>query len=172
MKFSIADLLIPLMILLLIAIGAKKRINVYGSFLMGAKQSIPLSVNLFPYIAAVFIAIDLMRASGLITLISTLLKPILVPLGVPTELLSLIVIKPFSGGGSLAVLNDIFAHYGADSFIGRCASIIMGSSETVFYISAIYFATSKVKNLFKPILIGLITTLISVVLSCLFCRLM
>jgi Uncharacterized membrane protein len=126
---------------------------------LGAKDAAPLALNLFPYIAAIFIAIDLMRASGIVDVLSSLLMPVLVPLGVPSELLSLIIIKPFSGGGSLAVLSDVYEHYGVDSYIGRCASIIMGSSETVFYIAAVYFASSKVKKLAKPILIGLITTL-------------
>ena len=172
MQFSIADLIIPIILLVLIVSASLKKVNVYGSFLSGAKESIPLAVNLFPYVAAVFITIDLMRESGLIELITSCLTPVLVPLGVPSELLPLIVIKPFSGGGSLAVLNDIYAHYGVDSYIGRCAAVIMGSSETVFYISAVYFASSKVKNLMKPILIGLATTYASVVLGCFLCRVM
>ena len=172
MQISIADLIIPVIFLVLIVAGSLKRVNVYSSFLSGAKESIPLAINLFPYVAAVFITIDLMRASGFIELISTCLSPVLVPLGVPSELLPLIVIKPFSGGGSLAVLNDIYAQYGVDSYIGRCAGVIMGSSETVFYISAVYFASSKVKNLVRPILIGLITTYVSVILACFLCRFM
>lgn len=170
MQFSIADLIIPVVLLFIIVAACSKRVNVYRSFLEGAKESVPLAVGLFPYIASVFILIDIMRESGLIELISELLSPLLVPLGVPSEILPLIVIKPFSGGGCLAVLEDIYASYGADSYIGRCASVIMGSSETVFYISAVYFASSGVKRITKPVLLGLGLTYLSVILSCLLCR--
>ncbi len=170
MKLSIADLIIPIALILIITLSSAKKISVYGSFLAGAKESVPLAVNLFPYIASVFILIDLMRESGLITLVSTALAPILVPLGVPEELLPLIVVKPFSGGGSLAALETVLTTFGADSYIGRCASVISSSSETVLYLSAIYFAGSKVRRLTFPITMGLAVTYLSVVLSCLVCR--
>lgn len=170
MKLSIADLIIPIVLILVIVVASAKKVNVYGSFLEGAKESVPLAVNLFPYVASVFILIDLMRESGLITFISTALSPLLVPLGVPEELLPLIVVKPFSGGGSLAVLEDVLARYGADSYIGRCAAVVSASSETVFYISAVYFAGTGVRRLGKPIILGLVVTYLSVALSCLVCR--
>jgi spore maturation protein B len=92
--------------------------------------------------------------------------------GIPTELTKLVLIKPFSGSGTLAYLNEILASYGADSYIGRCACVLYGSTETVFYISAVYFSGLKVKGLFKPIAIVLVVTFLSTALACLLCRVM
>ncbi|MBR5388246.1 MAG: spore maturation protein, partial [Clostridia bacterium] len=77
-----------------------------------------------------------------------------------------------SGSGALATLSDIYAEYGADGYIARCASVIYGSSETVFYIAAVYFAGSKTKNLFKPIAISLLASFLSCVFACFICRIM
>ena len=93
-------------------------------------------------------------------------------LGIPQELTKLVLIKPFSGSGSLAYLNEIIKNYGADSYVARCACVCFGSSETVFYISAVYFAGMKVKNLAMPILCVLVATLVSTVIACLVCRVM
>ncbi len=79
--------------------------------------------------------------------------------------------KPFSGSGSTALLSEILSSYGAESYIGRCACVCYGSSETVFYISAVYFAGVKQKKLFKPVFIALIVNFLTVILGCLLCRL-
>ena len=81
------------------------------------------------------------------------------------------LLKPFSGSGSTALLADLLAQYGADSYIGRCACVAFGSSETVFFISAVYFAGSK-KSLLKPVVIALFSNLLSLILGCLFCKIM
>ena len=82
------------------------------------------------------------------------------------------LIKPFSGSGALAVLSDIFTEYGVDSYLSRCACVIYGSSETVFYIAAVYFAGAKTKNLLKPIIISLVASFASCVFACFICRIM
>ena len=105
-------------------------------------------------------------------ILTNLLSPAFGFLGIPPELTKLVLIKPFSGSGSLAYLNAIIAEHGADSYIARCACVCFGSSETVFYISAVYFAGLKVKKLAVPIVIVLISTLISTILACLLCNIM
>jgi spore maturation protein B len=98
------------------------------------------------------------------------LSPIFTFWGIPTELTKLILIKPFSGSGSLAYLTEIIKNYGADSYISRCACVLYGSSETVFYISAVYFAKSKNKKRILPIIIILLSTFICAIFACKLCK--
>jgi len=91
---------------------------------------------------------------------------------VPPELAKLVLIKPFSGSGSLSFLTNIISEYGADSYIARCACVLYGSSETTFYISAVYFVKCKNKKRILPIAIILLATFITTVISCLLCRIM
>ncbi|MDD4833027.1 MAG: spore maturation protein, partial [Clostridia bacterium] len=93
-------------------------------------------------------------------------------LGVPAELSELIILRPFTGSGSIAILNDIYAQYGVDSYVGRCASVIMGVSETVFYIAGVYFAKTEIKKLGCAIPVALVCSFIGCILACLFCRIM
>ncbi|MDD4291489.1 MAG: hypothetical protein PHX51_04575 [Clostridia bacterium] len=167
---KITDYIIPVLFIGIMAIGLGKKTNVYNAFVKGAGKSLRLVGDLFPYIFAVFLAIGLFKASGLSSLTAKVLTPVLVPLGVPVELTELIVLKNISGSGSLAVLGNIFKVYGADSYIGRCASIIMSSTETTLYIAGIYFADTKVKRIGKPLAIGLLISTMSVFLSCWLCK--
>lgn len=164
--------LIPAIILLTVAVGAARRVNVYNCFLQGTKNGLSLCVTLFPYIATMFVLINFMEVSGVGDVLSKWIAPLLSWTGIPVELARLVVIRPFTASGSLALLNDIYATYGTDSYIARSASVIMGSSETVFYLSAVYFHGTKVKNSAKAVAIAMLTTMLGCVLSCLLCRFM
>lgn len=166
-----SDYVIPILLFVLLVFATFKKNNKpYNSFVDGAKQSLPLIFDIFAYIVAVFIFIEVFDKSGLTNLLGNLLSPVFNILGVPTELTKLVVLKPFSGSGGLALLQDIFDTYGVDSYIGRCASVILASSDTVFYISTVYFSKTTVKKLGFAVPMALFATFLSVVLSCLFCR--
>lgn len=167
---NISVFIVPTLILGLLIYGFIKKINCYNCFVNGAKSAIDLVVMIFPYLVAIFLAIELMNASGLTTLFSAVLSPIFYACGIPTELCELIVIRPFSGSGSLAVLENIYSTYGADSYVANCASIIIGCTDSVFYISTIYFAGTKIKKLLYAIPVALFCTFFAIIISCLFAK--
>ena len=165
-------LVIPVLFIAVFIYALVKKVKLYDSFTAGVKEALPLVFSLFPYLAAILMLSELFEKSGLSDLITSFLAPAFRFLGIPPEISKLVLIKPFSGSGSTALLGDILATYGADSYIGRCACVSYGSSETVFYISAVYFAGVKNKKLIKPVTIALIANFLSVILGCVLCRIL
>lgn len=163
---------IPVIFICVIAFAAVRRVNVFSSFSRGAGEAVKFVFNLLPLLACTFIMCELFERSRLSDTLSRFLSPAFSFLGVPSELSKLILIKPFSGSGSLAYLTQIIGEYGADSYIARCACVLYGSSETVFYISVVYFAKSSNKKRLLPIVIILFATLVSTIIACLLCRIM
>ena len=160
---------IPILFVLIYIYSAVKKVKPYEAFTQGAKSAIPFAVNIFPYLVSIFVLTELFEASGLSNIISNFISPFFKILGIPKELTKLVLIKPFSGNGALAILTEIFNEYGVDSYLARCACVIYGSSETVFYIAAVYFAGAKTKKLLVPILISLIASFFSCVFACFIC---
>ena len=164
--------IVPVILILTLVYGLIKRVNVYDSFVLGAKQSFNLSLSIFPYLAATFIMVNALRASGLDVYVTRFLSPPFALLGVPSEVVNLMFLRPFSGSGSLAILTDVYKQYGVDSYVSRCASCIYGSSETVFYVASVYFAGTKVKRTGAAIPIALFCNLVGGVVACLLCRIL
>ncbi len=155
-------LVVPVLFLAVFIFALFKKVKLYDSFTAGIKEALPLAFSLM--------LSELFERSGLSDMITSALSPAFRFLGIPPEISKLVLIKPFSGSGSTALLSDILSTYGADSLIGRCACVSYGSSETVFYISAVYFANVKNKKLAKPVAIALIANFLSVVFGCFLCR--
>lgn len=167
---SISVFITPILIILLLLYCAKKKVNAYGTFANGAKGAIQLCLDIFPFLVTIFIAIQLFNASGLTDITADLLAPLMGVLGIPTELTELMIIRPFSGSGSLVLLEQIYTDYGADSYIARCASVIMGSSDTIFYVATIYFSQTKAKRLLYAIPVALIANIVASIIACQVCR--
>ncbi len=165
-----ADLFIPVLIAIVMIYALIKGVDAYSSFVSGAKGALPLMANLMPYIIAMFVAVELFRYSGLSGYLCKLLAPIFRLIGIPAEVCELTLIRPFSSNAAYVLLRDIFTTYGADSYIGKCASVIMGSSDTIFYVSSIYFASTKVKKTLLTIPIALVCNIACAVLACFCCR--
>ena len=163
-------LIVPLLFLALFLYALVKKVKLYDCFTDGVKEAVPLLLSLFPYLAAMLMLSELFEASGLSAKLTSFLSPAFRFLGIPPEIGKLVLLKPFSGSGSTALLSEIFTAYGADSYIARCACVAYGSSETVFYISAVYFARAKQKKLGKPILIALFSNFCAVIFGCFLCR--
>ena len=161
---------IPILILLILVYSLFKKVKPYDAFTTGAKSALPFATSIFPYLVSIFVLTELFESSGLSDIITSIIAPIFKGFGIPKELTKLVLIKPFSGNGALAVLSDVYTTYGVDSYLARSASVIYGSSETVFYVAAVYFANAKTKNLFLPILISLIASFFSCTFACLICH--
>jgi len=161
----ISAYIIPVIFLTVLVASMIKKKNSYNAFLEGSKSSINLIVNVFPYLITIMMAVELFRASGLATHLANFMSPALGVFGIPKELTELILIRPLSGAGSISILENIFATYGADTFTGRAASVVYGSSETVFYIATIYFSKSNVRKLGPAIPIALFSTFVGCVVG-------
>lgn len=164
--------LLPILIIAMIGYCIVKKVCVYDCFLDGAKESLDLVKSIFPYIAAIFICIELFKASGLSSVFARWLAVPLGFLGIPSEIAELIMLVPLSGNGTIALLENIIDTYGVDSYPARCAAVISGATETIFYISAVYFSKCKVKRLKYAIPVSLFSTLAGTVLACALCRIM
>ena len=165
-----SNYIIPIFIISVIVYAVIKRKNAYQSFVFGAKTSFELVLIGFPYIVAIFIAIELFSASGLSVLLAKGLSPVLGAVGIPSELGELVLLKPFSGCGSLAIVESIFSRYGADSYLARCACCVAGSSEAVFYIAAVLFSKTKVKKFTYAIPVALLANFISSIVGRAICK--
>ena len=161
--------LIPILFLVIFLFSIIKKVKPYNAFTEGAKSAVPFAVSIFPYLVSIFVLTELFQVSGLSDFLLGVLAPIFKIFGIPKELTKLVLIKPFSGSGSLALLSEIYTEYGVNSYLARCASVIYGSSETVFYVAAVYFAGAKTKRLAKPIIISLFASFISCVFACFIC---
>ena len=164
------SLIIPLIFILSFVVAALRKVKIYDSFTEGVKGAIPLIVSIFPYIVAVTMLCKLLEVSGLEEKLTALITPVFSFTGVPTEIAPLVLMKPLSGGGSVAVLTQILERHGVDSYIGRCACVAYGTSDTIFYIGAVYFAGLKRKRLTAAMWIALVSFLVAVVFSCFLCR--
>ena len=155
------------MIVSIVAFGLFKGDNVYDSFVQGAKLGLNSTVQIMPSLVGLMVAISMFRASGALEILSGLLSPLTSLIEMPSEVLPLALLRPVSGSGSIAIVNDIFKNYGPDSIPGKSASVMMGSTETTFYTVAVYFGAvgiKKVRHTLKAALIADFTGMILAVL--------
>lgn len=165
-------LIVPLIFLSSFVFAIFRKVKVYDSFTKGVKGAIPLILSIFPYIAAVTMLCKLLEVSGLEKILTGWISPLFSFTGIPEEIAPLVIMKPLSGSGSIAVLTQILERYGVDSYAARCACVAYGTADTVFYIGAVYFAGLERKKMTAALVISLFSFLISVVFSCFLCRIM
>ena len=157
--------IIPIIIGFVVIYGVVKKVKVYECFVEGAKEGITICLKIFPYLLAMIIAVNVFRASGALDFLIYLVKPVVVFIGLPPEVVPLVLIKPLSGSGALGVFTDIIKQYGADSYIGRVASIIMGSTETIFYTLTVYFGAVNVKNIRHTLFAAILADITAVIMA-------
>ncbi len=137
---------VPFIIVLTVVFGAVKKVDLFESFREGAKDGIGSLISIAPSIIGLVIAVNMLSASGFFDMVCSFLSPVCSAVGIPPEILPLGLIRPVSGSGSFAVLSSILDTYGADSFIGRAASVMSGSTETTFYAVAVYYGAAGIKK--------------------------
>lgn len=155
----------PALILALIIISFFRGNGIYEAFIRGAKQALPMLLNVLPYMAAMLCALNLFRVSGALGALVELTSPAMEAVGIPGELTPLIVLRPFSGGAALALLEDVFQTIGVDSYGGIMASIMLGSTETIFYTVALYFGSINIKKTGYSIPVALISGVLGIAAS-------
>ena len=161
----LSNAIIPIIILIILIYGIRKKINIYDVFVEGAKESIELSINLFPSMLAMIFGINIFLKSGFIDAFFSKIFDIFSFIRIPYQILPMMVMRPISGSSALAILTNIFETYGPDSFLGVLGSILQGSTDTTFYILTIYFGTIGIKKIKYALTAGVIADIIGIIIS-------
>lgn len=149
--------------------GAYKRINVFNAFIDGAKQGFETSIAIVPHLVAMLVAIGMLRASGFFDSMGHVLGPVLQKIGMPVDVLPLALMRPFSGSAANGILVDIIRQHGGNSYVSYLAATIMGSTETTFYVIAVYFGVVNIRFTRHAIPAGLIADTVGVIASVAVC---
>jgi spore maturation protein B len=150
--------------------AAVKKINVFDAFVTGAKQGFDICLGILPYLVAMMVGVGMLRASGFFELLGQLIASGLQAMGMPPELLPLAMIRPFSGSASTALMAELIHEHGGNSFISKTAATMMGSTETTFYVIAVYFGAVGIKRTRHAIPAGLLADLAGIIASVTVCR--
>lgn len=150
--------------------GTLKKMNVFDVFVTGAKQGFETCISIVPYLIAMMVAIGMLRASGFFEVLNAALAPALAWFGMPPELMPLALIRPFSGSAATGVMAELIHEHGGDSFISKTAATMMGSTETTFYVIAVYFGAVGIKRTRHAIPAGLLADLAGIITSVIVCR--
>ena len=161
----VSNLIIPVFVLGVILYGVFKKVDVYDTFVDGAKESFDMALTMFPSLLAMIVGVNVFMKSCAIEFVFQLLKPVFEFLHFPLEVFPMAVMRPISGTASLAMLNQIFENYGPDSFLGRLASIIQGSTDTTFYVITLYFGVIGIKKIRYALWAGLFADLAGILAS-------
>lgn len=161
----IANLLIPLVTIIVIIYAIYKKVDIYDSFINGVKEGLEMSISIFPTIMAMVIAINLLINSNIIVDLTNYLNNLFVILKFPSEILPLALLRPISSSASLVIMNDILKMYGPDSYLGYIASIIQGSTDTTIYILGMYFSSVGVKKIRYSLCVGLLADFACIVIA-------
>ena len=151
--------------------GAARRVKVYESFVEGAKEGFQVGIRIIPYLVAILVAVGMLRGAGAIDMLARALDPILRRVGIPAEILPLAILRPLSGSGSLGIVTELVKTHGPDSFIARLAASAYASTETTFYVLAVYFGAVGVKKARHAVAAGIFADIVSLLAAVYICRL-
>ncbi|MDK2820216.1 MAG: spore maturation protein [Clostridia bacterium] len=163
---------IPIILLLIPVYGYLRGVPVYETFVTGAEDGFKVAVKIIPFLVGMLVAIGVFRASGAMDLFAGVLNPVLQLIGVPGEILPLALMRPLSGGGALGIAAELIGSYGPDSFIGRLASVMQGSTDTTFYVLTVYFGSVGVRRYRYALALGLLSDISSLMAAIAICQIM
>ncbi|SNX53863.1 spore maturation protein [Thermoanaerobacterium sp. RBIITD] len=167
----ISEWIIPVILMLIPLYGLLKHVKVYEVFVDGAKDGINTIIKIFPALLVMLVAIGVLRASGTLDLLAKLLTPLTTKIGMPSEAVPLALIRPLSGSGALGVATELIKSHGPDSFISKLASVMYGSTETTFYVLAVYFGSVGIKKMRHSVLAGIFADIVAILASVFYSRL-
>ncbi len=161
---------LPAILLLILTMGLIKRIPLYETFTDGAKDGFKVAINIIPYLVAIIVAISMFRASGIIDLIGQVFSPVLAKLNIPADTIPIMIVRSLSGSAALGVFSDIANNLGPDDYATKLSAVMVGSSETTFYVLAVYFGAVGISKLRYALLVGLLADFIGIVAAVLVCN--
>ncbi|ASK63302.1 spore maturation protein [Virgibacillus phasianinus] len=162
---TVSAWLIPCFILVVLLTATYKRIPTYETFVEGGKEGVKLAFSLLPFLVGMIVSIAILQASGAMTAFIHLIEPVLVMIGVPPEIIPLALVRPISGTAALGMTTDLIENFGPDSFIGRLASTMQGSTDTTLYILTVYFGAVGIKKMRYALKVGLLADLLGIIAS-------
>ncbi|MGL4109570.1 spore maturation protein [Clostridium sp. LP20] len=157
--------IIGIIVVIIIGYGMIKGGKVYEWFIEGAKDGLNVCVRIFPYLLAMIVAVNIFKAANLLDILNNLLSPIAGAVGLPKEIIPLVLIKPLSGSGAQGIFANILQAYGPDTTIGLMASVIMGTTETIFYTVTVYFGAVKVKKVRHTVWAAILADLAAIIMA-------
>ena len=160
---TLSKIIIPLFVLFIIFYGVRKKVNVYESFLAGAKEGLIMVFHITPTIIAMVFAVNIFLDSNFLEGLLSFIKPLLNLANIPSEIIPMALLRPISGTASLAIMNDIFINFGPDSYIGLLASTLQGCTDTTIYVLALYFGSIKVLKTRYALSVGLFADLMGII---------
>ena len=152
--------ILPLMIISILSAGIVKKVPVYEEFIEGAKDGFKVSVSIIPYLVAIIVAVSMFNASGAVDMLKNFTLGL-----IPPDIIPLVITRPLSGSAALGVFSNIVGTLGPDSYTAKLAAIMIGSSETTFYVLAVYFGSVGIKKLRYALLVGIIGDITSILLA-------
>jgi spore maturation protein B len=161
---------LPVIIIGILTFGLIKKVPVYEVFTEGAKDGFQVAIKIIPYLVAIIVGISMLRASGAIEMIANVLAPVLNVFNVPADTLPLMFVRSLSGSGALGIFSDIANNLGPDSYATKLAAVMLGSSETTFYVLAVYFGAVGITKIRYALIIGLLADLIGIIAAISVCN--
>lgn len=159
------SIIIPSIVLFIILYGFFKNVSIYDKFLEGVTEGLSLALKIFPTMFAMVISINVLLKSNIINDMTNFISPVLDFIGYPKELISLAIMRPISGSSALVLMDNILKVNGPDSFVGRVASVLQGSTDTTIYIISLYFSSVGIKKIKYSLIVGLLADLAAVIIS-------
>ncbi|MCL1631860.1 spore maturation protein [Sporolactobacillus sp. CPB3-1] len=159
---ALSNWIVPCLIVIILLYGTLKKVPAYDAFVEGGKEGFSLAVSVMPFLVGMLVAISVFRASGAMNALTDLLRPLLAAIGMPPQVLPLALMRPLSGTGALGLLADLLGNYHPDSFIGRLASVMQGSTDTTFYVITVYFGAVGIHHIGDALKVGLLADLVGI----------
>ena len=167
---KISLLILPIMILAILICGMVRKVPIYEEFVEGAKDGFKVSITIIPYLVALIVAISMFRASGALEWIANILAPLFNSLQVPADVIPIMFTRSLSGSATLGLFSELATNHGAEAFATKLAAIMVGSSETTFYVLSVYFGAVGIRKFRYAILTGIIADITGIVLAILVAR--